>query len=421
MKRLLMVAFHVPPLVGASGIQRTLRFAQYLPEFGWEPLILAPHPRVYDPASCDRQQELPCRLDIYPAFAVDAARHLSLMGRYPLSLALPDRWISWRWDAVRVGKGLIRRFRPAALWSTYPIATAHRIGATLQNMAGLPWIADFRDPMAQDDYPSHPRVWQAFKQVEEQTVRQASRCVFTAPSAVHIYRSRYPGVSEKNIVLIENGYEETSFSGLDPQAIDQGSLVPGKQVVLHSGLVYPSERDPRALFAALRQLRHDGRLTAEHFLLRLRASGHDDWLAKQVREYALGEMVELVPPLPYRDALAEMLRADGLLIMQAANCNAQIPAKIYEYHRSGRLLLGLTDPNGDTAWKLRQFGCRHLAPLDDQEAIAQTVLRFLQDAACQAVPKAPAGFAGVGESRRRRTQELAAQLDKIIAPGEKGY
>jgi len=33
-KRVLMVAFHFPPLVGNSGIQRTLRFAQHLPEFG---------------------------------------------------------------------------------------------------------------------------------------------------------------------------------------------------------------------------------------------------------------------------------------------------------------------------------------------------------------------------------------------------
>ena len=39
-----MVAYHFPPLAGGSGIQRTLRFAQYLPEFGWQPLVLTASP-----------------------------------------------------------------------------------------------------------------------------------------------------------------------------------------------------------------------------------------------------------------------------------------------------------------------------------------------------------------------------------------
>ena len=36
MKRVLMVAYHFPPLAGSSGIQRTLRFVQHLPAYGWE-------------------------------------------------------------------------------------------------------------------------------------------------------------------------------------------------------------------------------------------------------------------------------------------------------------------------------------------------------------------------------------------------
>ena len=35
-----MVAYHFPPLAGSSGIQRTLRFVQHLPRFGWQPTVL---------------------------------------------------------------------------------------------------------------------------------------------------------------------------------------------------------------------------------------------------------------------------------------------------------------------------------------------------------------------------------------------
>ncbi|MGH8802466.1 MAG: hypothetical protein ACREX6_09285, partial [Casimicrobiaceae bacterium] len=150
MKRVLMIAYHFPPLAGSSGIQRTLRFVRHLPEFGWEPVILTTMIGAYERTSPDLDADVPAGLIVERAFAFDAARHLALAGRYPGPLARPDRWMTWRWDAVRRGMDLVRRLRPEAIWSTYPIATAHVIGAALERRTGLPWIADFRDPMAQD-------------------------------------------------------------------------------------------------------------------------------------------------------------------------------------------------------------------------------------------------------------------------------
>ena len=153
MKRLLMIAYHFPPLAGSSGIQRTLRFVQHLPKFGWEPMVLSAHPRAYERTSDDLMADIPEGAIVRRAFALDTARHLSIAGRYIGAMARPDRWVSWKIGAVHEGMRLIRQFRPQAIWSTYPIATAHLIGAELQKRSGLPWIADFRDPMVQDGYP----------------------------------------------------------------------------------------------------------------------------------------------------------------------------------------------------------------------------------------------------------------------------
>src|SRR4051812_43598795 len=35
----LVIAYYFPPM-GLSGVQRTLKFVKYLPEFGWRPIIL---------------------------------------------------------------------------------------------------------------------------------------------------------------------------------------------------------------------------------------------------------------------------------------------------------------------------------------------------------------------------------------------
>ena len=81
MKKVLMIAYHFPPLAGSSGIQRTLRFAQQLPEFGWQPIVLTADPRAYERTSDDLLDQLPAGLVVKRAFALDTARHLSFGGR----------------------------------------------------------------------------------------------------------------------------------------------------------------------------------------------------------------------------------------------------------------------------------------------------------------------------------------------------
>jgi glycosyltransferase involved in cell wall biosynthesis len=276
------------------------------------------------------------------------------------------------------GDGLIRRYRPDALWSTYPIATAHQIGAILNRRSGLPWIADFRDPMAQEGYPADPKTWQCYRAIEETAFRKARFSVFTTPSAAKVYRERYPEVPPERAVLIENGYDEESFAGLEVSAAAKGPLNPGRITLLHSGVVYPSERNPTQLFRAMRALRDSGRFSTTEFVLRLRATAHDEWLRSLATEHGIAEFIEWMPPLPYREALEEMVRADGLVVLQADSCNAQIPAKLYEYLRCRRPILGLTDPTGDTAWALRNAGVQHIAQLEAMEETMRVLSCFLE-------------------------------------------
>jgi glycosyltransferase involved in cell wall biosynthesis len=410
-KRVLMVAFHFPPLAGSSGIQRTLRFARHLPQFGWEPLILTANPRAYARTSDDQLDDVPPGCAVERAFALDATRHFAVAARYPAILARPDRWMTWWLGAIPHGLGMIRKYRPQVIWSTYPIATAHRIGYTLHRLSGVPWVADFRDPMAQDGYPANPRTWRSFKSIEERTLRAASSSVFTTPGAARMYRARYPD-ADRRLVVIENGYDEESFALLDASDSDERPLTPGAFTLLHSGAVPPSERDPIRFFAALRRMLDDSSLRSGELRVRLRASEHEAALQPMVESYGLAGIVELAEPLPYRDALREMLRADGLLVLQAANCNAQIPAKVYEYLRCRRPILALTDPAGDTAALLRRAGIPNISRLDSAEEIALELRRFL-DAVTGGRAALPADDAVTSASRLCRTEELATLLERL--------
>jgi dTDP-4-amino-4,6-dideoxygalactose transaminase/glycosyltransferase involved in cell wall biosynthesis len=415
MKRILMIAFHFPPLAGSSGIQRTLRFARHLPQFGWEPLVLTADPRAYERVSDDQVDEVRAGSIVERAFALDSARHLAISGRYPAFFARPDRWVTWWLGAIPRGLAMIRKYRPQVIWSTYPIATAHRIGRTLNRLSGVPWVADFRDPMAQEGYPRDPKTWQSFKRIEQDALHMAVSSVFVTPGAARLYRSRYPDVPDERIAVIENGYDEESFHLLDGSIEAAGPLIPGPLTLVHSGVVYPSERDPTHFFHALRRMLDEGALHPGELRVRLRASAHEGLLAQLIDRYAVADVVELAPPITYKEALKEMMRADGLLVLQASNCNEQIPAKAYEYLRCGRPIIGLTDPAGDTANMLRQAGVRNIAPLDSAEEIAREMRRFLGELQ-RGEPALPTAAYVTGSSRLQRTRELADLLDRLPLP-----
>ena len=409
MKRVLMVAYHFPPLAGSSGIQRTLRFVQHLPKFGWQPLVLSTHTRAYERISHDFDGDLPSGTVVRRAFALDSARHLSLWGRHVGALARPDRWVSWKLDGVHQGMKMIREFQPDVLWSTYPIATAHLIGAELHRRSGIPWVADFRDPMAQDGYPADPATLQQFRAIEEQATDQAHYCMFTTPGAARVYRERYPNAAAR-IVVLENGYDEESFAAVQT-ASPREALNPGAVTLLHSGIVYPSERNPTQLFVALGRMKKSGQLVSVALKLRFRAAAHEQMLKTLAEHHGVQDMVEVCPPLPYKAALQEMLRADALLVMQASNCNEQIPAKIYEYLRAGRPIVCLSDPQGDTVDVLRRAGIDMVAALDSADQIEHLLARVL---AGDGKHQMPTGTAVAEASREGRTASLVAWLEQLV-------
>ena len=296
--------------------------------------------------------------------------------------------------------------------SSYPIATAHLIGLALRRLTGLPWVADLRDPMIDEVHPTGRLKRAAASWVEAQTLRHCTRAVCTTEGAARSYRAKYPELPPERVCVIGNGYDEASFAdaALPPPRTPGGPLV-----LLHSGLVYAVERDPRCLFEALGALKQEGRIGPATFRLVLRASGMEARLRRLAAEHGVADMVAIEPALPYREALGEMLAADGLLVLQAANCNDQVPAKLYEYLRAGRPVLALTDAAGDTAATLRAAGIDTIGPLDDTAGLKAALLRFLELTAAGRAP-----LAAMETVRRHERGAHAAQLarlfDEICAP-----
>jgi peptidoglycan/xylan/chitin deacetylase (PgdA/CDA1 family) len=410
--RVLLTAFHFPPQAASSGIQRTLSFSRYLGGNGWEPMVLSASPRAYGVQNSSQLASVPANLVVRRAFALDTKRHLGYKGRYPEALALPDRWISWWLAAVPTGLSMIRKYRPRVLWSTFPIATSHLIALALHRISGLPWVADFRDPMLQSSYPVSKPQRAIYGWIERQTITRCSAAVFTTHSAMLSYRARFPQLAPDKFHVIENGFDEDGFKGAAPS-----TRAPGERLtLLHSGVLYDTGRDPSPFLEALAALKAAGKTSAATLRVVLRAPGEMKLIGALVERYQVADIVKVEPPIPYRDALQEMLDADGLVVFQGTPFNTQIPAKIYEYFRARKPVLALVDPAGETARVLASAGFDAIVRMDSSAEIAPVLERLIAQIRNGSAYVATEALIA-SSSRTHRASQLAAIFERAIADG----
>jgi glycosyltransferase involved in cell wall biosynthesis len=251
------------------------------------------------------------------------------------------------------------------------------IGLWLQRFTGLPWVLDLRDPMSQEDYPHDPLVRRVWSIVERACMRRVSRVIFTAEATRRMYLERYPEFLRPEMcILISNGYDEADFCDLEVPAI--GPVPAGRRIrLVHSGLIYPVERDPRPMFNAVGRLKKMGRLTADRVQIVFRAPGSEDLYRKLLAERDIEDLITLESRVPYRQALQECAEADGLLLFQAEDCDMQIPAKAYEYLRIGKPILALTTHTGDTAALLREAGGATIVNIASEDEIYEGLSSFV--------------------------------------------
>ncbi|MDC0601606.1 glycosyltransferase [Aliiglaciecola sp.] len=378
---LLVVAFHYPPIVGSSGVYRTLSFTRHLADEGYHVEVVTAALTAYESWSPEQYELIPSNVKVRRAFALEVTKHLSFKGKYFSFMSLPDNWQSWILGGFFTGLWSAFKRKPKLIFSTYPIASAHIIGYLLHKVLGVPWVADLRDPMAQKNYPADPRKKKIFLWIERKIVEKCQFAIVTTPGAKAFYLEKFPDSNPDFWKVLPNGFDDKTFNSVIESVSQDASISQNendKLVLLHSGIIYPKERNPNALFEAVSELKIAGELSAATLEIRLRATGHDEIYAKRIAELDIADIIKLEPTISYKEAIAEMMSADGFLLMQSQGCNHQIPAKSYEYIKLKKPILGLMPEEGDTGQLISNLNIAELAPLDDKDKTKEALLRFIQ-------------------------------------------
>jgi hypothetical protein len=396
MKKVLMVALEFAPCRSA-GVQRTLRFSEYLKDFSWQPHIITATDNVYDRRD-DTLTVLPAvEKYVVKAKCSDAAKKYAIKGRYFQWMTLPDRYWPWYFDAVKQASKVIEQERPDVIWSTYPVLTAHWIARKLQKKYNLPWVADFRDPLqCRYDQSAQSYAWLK-KCMEKSIVKRATKVVFTSNKAAELYRDLYPNEDPAKFITIANGYYLSE---------DLASLAPVKRErfqLLYSGSLYANGRDPKQLFSALSLLKKQNFISEDNFILTFRP-GKSDTFQALLAELNISDLVEFLPSTSFDSAVAEMYQASATVLIQDEIFHRQIPGKIYDYISVKRPILAITPKNSATADLIADLAFGFNAWGVDEIA---TSIKYLLDNNIDC-------FADIEQySRKAKTQELVDVFNAI--------
>ncbi|MEX0601829.1 MAG: glycosyltransferase, partial [Bacteroidota bacterium] len=222
-RRVLIIAYYFPPM-GLSGVQRTLKFAKYLPQFGWKPTVLTVGPTGYyalDQSLLTEVEE--AGIEVIRTTSLDVNRLFSRKGvvKMPAEwlrkilqffgdlLLIPDTKIGWKRKAVRVGRSIMKTNRFDVIFATAPPQTDLLIGYALKKAFGIPLVVEYRDSWLEYPFKFFPtplhRLWHS--RLEKKIIRGSDRVITTHRRVKENLLKRYSFLSHHDVAIVSQGYD----------------------------------------------------------------------------------------------------------------------------------------------------------------------------------------------------------------------
>lgn len=432
-KKVLIVTYYWPPS-GGPGVQRALKFAKYLPQFGWEPIILTIKDGEYPAIDESLEKDIPEECMVYKTKAIEpnflykkftgmkkddkipvanlAQKDLSwkkkLSNWVRLNLFIPDAKIGWIPYAVAEGKKIIEQEKPDVIFSTSPPPTVHLIAKKLAKWSGIKWVADFRDPWTNIHYLQHQKInflsKKYNKKLETEVVATCNKAICVSANFIDLITDD----KKEKFSVITNGFDEE----LDP--IQTTRIKNSKFTILYiGGLTW--NRYFNTFFVELKDLLIQGKLDRNKVTLKFAGS-----IAPEIQE----ELEELFKDLgiaefhgyiPHTEAVKQMYTADLLLLFleQVKGYEGHIPGKLFEYLSTGNQVLGIGNTSGESAKILRGTNSGDIFKPEEKTAIRTQILKVYSQWAIDAKPTNNTSLIET-YSRKELTKQLAKQLNDML-------
>lgn len=389
-RKVLIITYYWPPS-GGSGVQRWLKFAKYLREFGWEPIVYTPENPEYPACDPSLERDIPdgmliLRQPIWEPYALykrltgrkksdqlgagfaseikghGFAERLSRWIRG--NVFIPDARRFWIRPSVRYLREWLKEHPVDAIVSTGPPHSMHVIALRLKEELGIPWLADFRDPWTNIDYYQDvlpgKRADRLHHELEKHVITTADLVTVVSPTM----QKEFEAVYDAKIITLTNGFDEEDLQDAEPLPVNDSRFS-----IAHIGTMNAS-RKPDTLFKVIASLRDDGILNESNFVLRL--IGRVDYSIHELaQQYSLESLVEFIPYVSHEEVIRYQKGASCLLLLlnQSQNAKGILPGKFFEYMASKVPILCLGPLDSDAAEILKKSETGDCLDYDDSSSL----------------------------------------------------
>lgn len=421
--RVLLISYWFPP-TNAVGAVRAGKFAKYMLEAGHDVRVIAgprqppltlplevPEALVSRPAS---RPETPSH-KLLAGLRVGMRRHPGIHGtaarraedwlrhHWYAARHVPDKQRGWLVPAVDLGRALMRSWQPDVIVASAPPYSGLIAAARLSAEAGVPWVAELRDPWSANVYNDRPAWRDVLDRVmERRTLRSAAALVAVSPVVARDLRAH-----RQPVATVLNGFAPEDLQPATPTARRD------ELTIVYTGTIYPGHRDPSALFAAIARLSEPARRRVRVVFYGPKG---DQVHALAERQGVLAQ-VAVMPSVSYAESLVRQSNADVLLLLQRNHPSDEgnVPAKFFEYIGALRPILLLGYEAGVLAAMVRERDAGIVS--NDPAIIAAQLETWLAQGAAGGVPPLAAS-SRAGLSRAEQFVEYQDFLRARVAEAQ---
>lgn len=388
-KRLLFCTYYWPPS-GGAGVQRSLKFAKYLPKFNIQPTVLTvdEYSATYPILDDSLKLEIPESLTIIKTKSSEPfSTYSKLSGNKEVprsgfansekpsfkekvmrfirgNFFLPDARKGWNKYAIREAIKLIENNMVDAVLTSSPPHSTQLIGLKLKEKYGLPWIADLRDPWTdiyyyKDLYPT----WLAKKidrYYERKVLENADKIIVVSESIKLLFLKKSKRVKSENIIIIPNGYDSSDFKDI--------SLEKNKKfTITYTGTIaksYDLETFAKACKLAFKDKKR---------VVKLRFIGSSgDYLFPIMEYFGLEDYTELIPTVDHKISIEYLQSSDALLLLipNTLENTGILTGKLFEYLGSKKPIIGIGPQDGDASKIISDCNAGEMVPFGEVKELS---------------------------------------------------
>ena len=389
MKNLLFISYFFSPL-GGPGVQRSVKFCKYLPEYGWNPIVLTVKDISYI-AYDDTLKSDVSSLKIHRTGSCDIMRMLHKIEKYKFSgsdqsiytktpsqkkqffrnIFPIDSKIGWIPFAIHEGKKICRTHSIDAIYCSIGPFSSAVVGYKLSNIFHIPLILDYRDLFRGKPDESYFSSWHerfAYKW-EKKVLDRASAVIINTYRAKKRIKTLFPDIEKQKFSVIYNGYDEEDYKN---SILNQSQDI----VFTYTGGFY-GERTPKYFLQALAELENTRQLPDNvkfQFVGNLSEHINRLFLNTEILKHII-----LTPQVSHMKSIRCLLESTYLMLFIAKrDSEIVVPAKLFEYLAARKPILAMIPKHGEAAHIIEKYSAGLMCEPDDVQKIKDNIIEMIK-------------------------------------------